>query len=196
MDDDDDDKYCTDKPWNGYLSGFGFIFLIAGAVLLGIGCETPSTVKIDPSCEDNKQHIPCARKVLKSSADEKVALKITGAICFTVGFIIMTIDCFTCWKCYRWCPYYDGDIAEISRRNRRRSRDLVSLDGYGGNSNSNDRASFLATTTIPDPSVPTIITSIPTAPTLLDSSNGPSHQPVCRAPSDSQQWTGKRELRL
>ena len=198
---EEDDDYCT-KPWNGYICGAGFVLFVAGAAILGVGCQAPLTVKVDPSCKDNLQHLPCQRRVLKSSSDEKTAFKIGGAIGFTVGFIIMTIDCFTCWKCYRRCPCYEGENSRRRRRRCRSNSELLSLGGYsgGGVGASNDRTNFLTSTTttasFQSPFAPTLTTtaatSIPSASTMLDNGSGRLRQHVRRATSDGQQWTGKR----
>ena len=92
MDDDDDGL----KPWNGYLFALGFILLVAGAVVFGIGFQDPLCIKNDKDCENTvPQKCPCT--IDQPSVDDLFVHRVSGAICLVLGLIITSIDCISCF---------------------------------------------------------------------------------------------------
>lgn len=217
MDDDEDLK-----PWNGYLYGFGFIFLVAGAAVFGVSFRSPVTVKIDRDCQD-AESFRCPRHVPQSAKDDIFNHRLSGSICLALGIIITSIDCITCWC--KSCLFKERNPNDDgrSRSNYNRGGWQFSL----GNTTTTDQRATgrqrgenipLTTTTAVSPSIssttttfssrpmhaPTLTTtttSLPSARAMLDSGRGGRgdnrrHQrqapPVRRATPGGQQWQGKK----
>ena len=214
MDDDEDLK-----PWNGYLYGVGFIFLVAGAAVLGVSFRSPLTVKIDRDCED-AESLRCPRHVPQSAKDDIFNHRLSGSICLALGIIITTIDCMTCF-CKglfksRRSPNDDGrsrsnynsggwqfslsNTTTDERAAARRRGETVPLTT--ATTTTTTPSPIRSTTTSPSapPTIPTTTaaTSLPSAPTIADGSSNSNRRfhrparPVRRATPGGQQWQGMR----